>query len=218
MSDPIDGPDPVLAGIAVFLSASIPDPERWSGDFDALEITDAVVAISRSMLSAGAQLVTAAHPTIAPLLLYVAAELPSTPDPRVVIYQSNVFESVLPEASRRFEADGVGILIRTEAVEGEPPDPRYAQASLRLMRRQMLTETQPSAAVFIGGMAGIPLEHEMFAELRPGTPTYPLGQPGGAARQLAEATRSPLHDLLVGGRIYPAIGRAIVEDIRRNLT
>src|SRR5439155_20496577 len=112
-----DGPELVLAGTAVFLSASIPDPTRWTGDFDALEIIDAVVAVGRSMLSAGARLVTAAHPTIAPLLLYVAAELPHAPEPRVVVYQSGVFDSVMPEATRRFEADGVGTLIRTEPVD-----------------------------------------------------------------------------------------------------
>lgn len=214
MSATNDGPELVLAGTAVFLSASIPDPTRWTGDFDALEIIDAVVAVGRSMLSAGARLVTAAHPTIAPLLLYVAAELPHAPEPRVVVYQSGVFDSVMPEATRRFEADGVGTLIRTEPVDGEPPDPRYAIQSLELMRRQMLTETQPHAAIFVGGMMGISLEHQLFTELRPGTPTYPLGQPGGAARELAEANTSQMHDLLVHGRIYPAIGRAIVDDIR----
>jgi hypothetical protein len=59
-------------GRTLFLSASIPDPERWDGEFDALAITDAVVALARTFLSAGWRLVTAAHPTIAPLLLYVA--------------------------------------------------------------------------------------------------------------------------------------------------
>jgi SLOG cluster3 family len=210
-------PAPELAGVTVFLSASIPDASRWNGDFDALEITDAVVAITRSVLSVGAQLITAAHPTIAPLLLYVAAELPSSALPRVVVYQSAVFDSVLPEATRRFEASGVGVLVRTEAVGGEPPDPQRAIGSLELMRREMLTSTQPSAAVFIGGMEGIPAEHALYTELMPGRPTYPLGAPGGAARELAEHGVSRLQDLLRQSHVYPAIGRAIVEDIAKTL-
>jgi hypothetical protein len=206
-------PDQDLAGRAVFLSASIPDPDRWEGDYDALEITDAVVAIGRAILSAGAVLVTAAHPTIAPLLLYVAAELPPSDDPRVLVYQSSTFNPIMPEATLRFEAEGVGTLIRTPAVVGEPPDPAQAPQSLAIMRRQMLTETQPAAAIFIGGMAGIPDEHALFNDLLPRSPTYPLGYPGGESRILAEASESPLQELLVTGTVYPTLGRAIVSDI-----
>lgn len=207
-----------LPGTFVFLSASIPDPTRWNGDFDALEITDAVVAVGRGLLSAGARLVSAAHPTIAPLLLYVAAELPEAAEPRVIIYQSDVFDNVLPEAIRRFEAQGVGTVIRTEPADEEPPDPAQAPQSLDLMRRRMLTETEPRAAIFIGGMEGIPQELDLFGELCPGSPAYPLGQPGGASRELAEASTSPLRPLLLESKIYAAIGRAIVEDIRAHLT
>jgi hypothetical protein len=32
----------------LFVSASIPDPDRWEGEFDALEITDAVVSLARA--------------------------------------------------------------------------------------------------------------------------------------------------------------------------
>jgi SLOG cluster3 family len=209
-------PDHDLDGRAVFLSASIPDPVRWAGEFDPLEITDAVVAIGRAVLSAGALLVTAAHPTIAPLLLYIAAELPPTEAPRVLVYQSAVFDAILPEATLRFEAEGVGRLIRTEAAAGEPPDPAQAPESLAIMRRQMLTEAQPSAAIFIGGMAGISAEHALFHELLPDKPTYPVGFPGGEARALAEESDSRLRSLLIEGTIYPTLGRAIVSDIVRH--
>ena len=101
---------------SIFVSASIPDPERWDGEFDALEITDAVVSLARTFLTAGFRLVTAAHPTIAPLLLYVAAEFPSAATERVAIYQSELFTDVLPAATRRFEAEGVGRLEHTDLV------------------------------------------------------------------------------------------------------
>lgn len=208
-------PEQVLAGNAVFLSASIPDPHRWRGDFDPLEITDAVVAIGRAILSAGATLITAAHPTIAPLLLYIASELPASDEPRVIVYQSAVFDSIMPEETRRFAAEGTGTLITTERVNDEPPDPVLATESLALMRRQMLTEAEPTAAVFIGGMTGIPDEMQLFNELRPGHRTYPIGKPGGEARNLAQAAagEGELAQLLLTGDIYPTLGRLIVDDI-----
>lgn len=206
-----------LGGQRVFLSGSIPDPSRWNGFFDPLEITDAVVSVARAVLSAGAVLVTAAHPTIAPLILYVAAELPNRAQQSVVVYQSAVFDDILPEATRRFEAEGVGEIIRTPAVGSEPADPARAPASLAVMRRQMLTETQPAAAIFIGGMAGIPDEYALFSELLPGRPIYAFGFPGGEARALAESFRSPLGDRLRDGSIYPTLARAIVDDIVRSL-
>lgn len=208
-------PEQVLAGKSVFLSASIPDPERWDGEYDALEITDAVVAIGRSILSAGARLITAAHPTIAPLLLYIASELPASDEPRVIVYQSAVFESIMPAETRRFSAEGTGIVITTERVNDEPPDPARAPESLSLMRNRMLTEAEPNAAVFIGGMAGIPAEMLLFTELRPGRPTYAVGRPGGEARNLSEAAAGAgqLAELLLNGNIYPTLGRLIVDDI-----
>ena len=78
----VDAVQQVLASKAVFLSASIPDPNRWDGDFDALEITDAVFAVGRAILSSCAHLVTPAHPTIAPVLLYIAADIETTGEPR----------------------------------------------------------------------------------------------------------------------------------------
>lgn len=206
--------DETLKGLSIFLSASIPDPERWDGEADPLEITDAVVSLSRVFLTAGVRLVSAAHPTIAPLLLYVAAELPREHDNRVVIYQSQLFEDVLPTATRRFEADGIGSVIWTAAAEGDRPLPGEWDASLDIMRRQMLTETEPAAAVFIGGMEGIPQEYGLFEDLCPDRPTYPIGRPGGEARALALGSDSPLRDRLSHDGVYPALWRAVLNDLK----
>jgi hypothetical protein len=40
----------------VFLSASIPDGRRWEGEFDPLEITDAVIARITAMWTAGGKI------------------------------------------------------------------------------------------------------------------------------------------------------------------
>jgi len=53
-----------------------------------------VVALARACLTAGFRWVTAAHPTVAPLLLYVSAEFPTADDQRVIVYQSELFEDV----------------------------------------------------------------------------------------------------------------------------
>ncbi len=203
---------------AVFLSSSIPDPIRWSGEFDALEITDAVVAVARAVLTAGAKLVTGVRPTIAPLLLYVASELPKVPEPQVLVYQSEVFASVMPEATQRFIDEGYGELVFTDRVGAEPPIPGQAPLSLALMRRRMIEQTRPAGAVFIGGMAGISEEMRVFTEVLPNRPTYALGHPGGEAQRLAQEARGELAEPLLRGTVYPTLGRLIVDDLEvRNL-
>jgi hypothetical protein len=103
---------------------------------------------------------------------------------RVIIYQSQLFEEVLPTATRRFEADGVGSLIWTAAANGDRPEPGHWDESLSIMRRQMLRETTPVAAYFAGGMEGIQEEFSLYTEMFPERPAYPAGRPGGEARAL----------------------------------
>jgi hypothetical protein len=202
---------------AVFLSASIPDPSRWEGAYDAIEVTDAVVAAARAILTRGGLLVSAAHPTIAPLLMYVAAELPASDVTQVIVYQSDLFDDVLPEPTRRFGEDNIGDLRWTPAVEGEAPEPGKWDRSLRLMRHRMLSETDPAAAIFVGGMGGISDEFSMFREVFPDRPVYPVGRPGGEARVLANRTELRVPRQL-DGDVYPALFRRIVADIVESLT
>lgn len=86
--------------------------------------------------------------------------------------------------------------------------------SLEIMRRQMLTETQPAAAAFVGGMQGIPDEYALFSEIRPGQPRFAVGRPGGAARAIAQdQPSSPLRDQLLTGSVYPSIWHAVLQDL-----
>jgi hypothetical protein len=206
-------PERVLVDATIFVSASIPNPQRWNGPADPLAITDAVVSLARVFLSAGARVVTAAHPTIAPLLLYVASELPSERPPEIVTYQSDLFEDVLPPETRRFEQEEIGRFVWTPRAEGERPVPGKWDQSLAIMRRQMLTETSPSAAMFIGGMEGIVAEYSMFTDLFPEALCYPLGRPGGESRMLAERLNSPLAGQLRESRVYPALWRTVLADL-----
>lgn len=201
---------------SIFVSASIPDPRRWRGEFDALEITDAVVALARAFLTAGFRLVTAAHPTIAPLLLYVAAEFRFDTRERVAVYQSELFVDVLPPATRRFEAEGVGHVILTPAASGDRPEPGAWNNSLEIMRHRMLIETNPIAACFVGGMEGIQDEYFLFTDHFPERPTYPVGRPGGEARALLDFhddRPSGLKARLATDGTYPALWRAVIRDL-----
>lgn len=198
----------------IFLSGSIPDPARWEGEYDPLEITDAVVTFARACLTENFRIVTAAHPTLAPLLLYVAAEFPPSAEPLVLIYQSLLFDNVLPTATRRFEAAGVGALVWTEAHEGDHPEPGKWESSLEIMRTQMLDEVNPDAAVFIGGMEGIQTEYALFRDKFPGRPMCAVKRPGGgAARLRGLETRSGSVEL-EQDVTYPTLWRNFIHAVR----
>lgn len=207
-----------LAGVSVFLAASIPDPDRWSGTFDPREITDAVVAAARAVISAGATLVTGAHPTITPLLLDVASEFPVRVNaPRVLVYQSALFEEVLPRAARWFAEDGVGELRMTKAAPGDRIEPGFRAESLSFMRETMFTQTHPAAGIFIGGMQGITAELHLLRELVPEAAIYPLARPGGEAAQLLEFAPPEVRQLLAESAVYPTVFRTVVDDLASRL-
>ncbi len=202
-----------LSGSTIFISASIPDRERWKGNFDPLGITDAVVAVARTVLQNGGKLVTAAHPTIAPLLLYVAAEQLEENDQRIIVYQSRAFKDVLPVATKRYQDEGIGKIKWTARIDKEPPDPKRAPKSLKKMRYQMLKESKPVAAVFIGGMEGISDEYNLFHKLYPASPVYAFKQPGGEARKIVDKLPYKLESELAESDIYSTVARYVVDDI-----
>ena len=222
-----------LSGSTIFISASIPDPERWKGSFDPLGITDAVVAVARAVLQNGGKLVTAAHPTIAPLLLYVATEhlgkykiateqlgesdvateQSKESDQRIIVYQSRAFEDVLPVETKRYQDKGIGKINWTDRIGDEPPDPKFAPKSLKKMRCQMLKGSKPVAAVFIGGMKGISDEYNLFHKLYRAAPVYAFSRPGGEARKLVGKSPEKLQPELAKSDVYSTLARYIVNDI-----
>jgi hypothetical protein len=54
------------------------------------------------------------------------------------------------------------------------------------MRETMISRTDLIAAVFIGGMEGVLVEHEMFRRHHADAVVLPVASPGGAARLLAQ--------------------------------
>jgi hypothetical protein len=209
MSTPLDG-------LSIFISASVPDPNRWAGDFDAFEITEAVTALTSAFISAGADIVTAAHPTIAPLIITVARRLPELERHRhrIWLYQSEFFRGKLPAATTQLMRESLVRVTWTSIVAGADGEPDR-DGSLRAMRKQMLHEQEPSAAVFVGGMEGIFDEHQMLSTTRPQAALYPLRAPGGEAANLP-ATED-LEAELGTSRLYPYLADLLVDDLASRL-
>jgi hypothetical protein len=197
-----------------FLSASVPDPNRWDASFDPFEITDAVVAFASAFLSAGWTLVTAAHPTIAPLILHVGGGLRTLQDVgQVRLYQSDLFQGSLPEATLTLAEQDFVTIVWTSKVEGDEPQYGRWDDSLLAMRRQMFTDNEIEAAIFVGGMEGITDEWALLAQLRPSAGRFPIWGPGGASAGLSPPTE--LAEELTTSRLYPFLAEVVLDYLRR---
>ena len=182
----------------IFLSASIPIPDRdkkYYDTADIIAIRDAVIALTTILLPHH-RLIWGGHPSITPLIYYVIertiinklertdwdirlseeeceivkSELKSKVQNHVTLYQSLYFKEIFPEDNNKFEN-----IVFT-------PSTGDKLASIRLMRQNMLSENQFSAAVFIGGMDGIEAEFNMFREQQPDALLLPIASTGAATR------------------------------------
>lgn len=229
---------PPLHGAAVFLSASVPHPERdkrfLAGPLDEWlmlrvidqRVFDAVQCLVAQLLSAGGRLVHGGHPSITNAIAAQAGnwlpssdEVPGEGEPPVLLYQSKFFANKpAPPGREEMAASGFAslrwsaITFAESRVEDRPiierfgllpewieawlpkqaaPDASPAlREALLVMRLQMLLETQPRAAVCIGGMEGLEAEAELYTDLchhrlLPGDGTvHVLSSTFGAAAQL----------------------------------
>lgn len=200
-----------LAGRTVFMSASVPArgrAEKFHRIKDAfLEIEQAVVSLTRAVLSEGGTLVFGGHPSISPLVATVAGEYrPAAfaesrgerPTAQVQIYQSKIFHGHAHEETmlmfRLGLADVRWIDKHPDEHFDDPPPksgPRFP-LSLLAMRLAMIEETRPDAMVAIGGMEGVEEEARIFHDFQSGRPCYVLGETGGACRLLAEQPPWPI--------------------------
>jgi hypothetical protein len=197
-----------LSGMALFLSASVPARRSGYERLD-LNVDEAVITLARTVFAEGGQLVFGGHPSISPLVLTIASEYDSDA-PLALIYQSEIFQNMIPEKTLMLEAMGYGHIVWTAAAEGEEllhdgTTGRWlVPRSLEIMRRAMIEETSPAAYVSAGGMEGVEQEVDLFHELRPAAPVYAIESTGGASATLA-ASRS----------YVTAIDRKIETDIRK---
>ncbi|MGZ4009906.1 MAG: SLOG domain-containing protein [Flavisolibacter sp.] len=156
----------------IFLSASIPLPERDAKYFetaDIVAIRDAIIALTTVVLPKH-KIIWGGHPSITPLIYYVMEKLGLNIQEHVNLYQSLWFESLFPEDNNKFEN-----IVFTDKLQDIP-------SSVQLMRDRMLSENKFSAAVFIGGMEGIEAEYNMFREKHPNALLLPIASTGAATR------------------------------------
>lgn len=160
---------------AIFLSASVPLINRGKYHETAnpfliqCAVREMIIAVIRQH-----KIVWGGHPAITPMVWNVCEDLGADYSESVVLYQSKFFEDRFPEENERF-----GNVIFTDSIA------HSREKSLMLMRRQMLSRDDLIGAVFIGGMEGVELEHEIFRSFHPHARVLPVPSPGGAALNLA---------------------------------
>ena len=157
--------------INIFLSASVPLPNRDRRFFDTadvLAIREAVKALVEVVLPIG-RITCGGHPAITPLLALFVREAGLRQD-RVSIFQSALFEGRMPTELTDF------VDVRVIPAVGT-----NREASLRVMREKMVTSQRFAAAVVIGGMEGVFEEVDLFIRHHPSAVVLPLASTGAAA-------------------------------------
>jgi hypothetical protein len=157
--------------IDVFLSASVPLPQRDRRFFDTadvLAIREAVKALIEVVLPVG-RITCGGHPAITPLLALFVREAGLRPD-AVTIFQSSLFAERMPPEI----ADFVDVRV-------VPAVGKDREASLTVMREEMVASRRFAAAVIIGGMEGVFDELDLFVRHHPRAVVLPLASTGAAA-------------------------------------
>ncbi|MGY4106352.1 SLOG domain-containing protein [Aeromonas encheleia] len=160
----------------IFLSASVPLVGRGSYYETAnpfliqCAVRELVIAVIRQC-----KIVWGGHPAITPMIWSICEDLGVDYSQSVILYQSAFFEDHYPEENQCFQN-----VIVTDA------DRNDMGASLKIMRTQMLSREDLTAAVFIGGMDGVKIEHDLFRGFHPAAKVLAVPSPGGAALELAK--------------------------------
>ena len=158
----------------IFLSASIPSPERhpkYYESADIIAIREAIIALTTIALPHH-RIIWGGHPSITPLIYFVMEKmgLQNKIQEHVTLYQSEYFKDKFPVDNNKFEN-----LILTKNL-GDIP------SSIQHMRIRMFTENKFNAAIFIGGMDGIEVEYKMFKEYHPEALILPIASTGAATK------------------------------------
>ena len=186
----------------VFLSASIPYPDRDKKYYDTADIVsirDAVRALATVVIPK-AQLVWGGHPSITPLIRFVMDKMNVDLKKHVTLYQSLFFEEYFPPDNFAFEN-----IVLTERRNNR-------DESLELMRNMLINENDFKVGIFIGGMEGINDEYLMFKERHPNALILPMASTGAAAKILYENQPQDYDIRLKNDYAYMALFRDLLHD------
>ena len=186
----------------VFLSASIPYPDRDKKFYDTADIVsirDAVRALA-TVVFPKAHLIWGGHPSITPLIRFVMDKMNVDLKKHVTLYQSLFFEEYFPPDNFAFEN-----IVLTERRNRR-------DESLELMRSELINENNFKVGIFIGGMEGINDEYIMFKERHPNALILPIASTGAAAKILYESQPQAYDIRLKNDYAYMALFRDLLND------
>ena len=187
----------------IFLSASIPYPERDKRFYDTADIIairDAVRALATVVIPKS-HLVWGGHPSITPLIRYVMERMNFDVKSHISIYQSLFFEERFPKDNFAFEN-----IILT-------PKLGTQDESLELMRISMLNDNDFKAGIFIGGMEGIIDEFEVFKKYNPKASVLPVASTGAAAKIIFQNASEEFNPKLETDFAYMALFSDLLSEI-----
>lgn len=186
----------------VFLSASIPYPDRDKKFYDTADIVsirDAVRALATVVIPK-AHLIWGGHPSITPLIRFVMDRMSIDLKKHITLYQSLFFEEYFPPVNFAFEN-----IVLTEKKNNR-------DESLVLMRSKLINENDFKVGIFIGGMEGINDEYLMFKERHPNALILPIASTGAAANILYENQPQNFDISLKNDYAYMALFRDLLND------
>lgn len=186
----------------VFLSASIPYPDRDKKFYDTADIVsirDAVRALATVVIPK-AHLIWGGHPSITPLIRFVMDRMNVDLKKHVTLYQSLFFEEYFPPDNFAFEN-----IVLTEKRNNR-------DESLELMRSKLINENDFKVGIFIGGMEEINDEHLMFKERHPNALILPMASTGAAAKILYDSQPQAYDIRLKNDYAYMALFRDLLHN------
>lgn len=186
----------------IFLSASIPYPDRDKKFYDTADVVairDAVRALA-TVIIPNAHLVWGGHPSITPLIRSVMEGMNVDLKKHVTLYQSLFFKNNFLEDNFAFE----NIILTPETVD--------LKESLAIMRNSLILDNNFSIGIFIGGMEGINEEFELFVNAHPNAIVLPIASTGAAAKILFDKIEPHLNIRLLNDYAYMALFRDLLAD------
>lgn len=186
----------------VFLSASIPYPDRDKKFYDTADIVsirDAVRALATVVIPK-AHLIWGGHPSITPLIRFVMDRMNVNLKTHITLYQSLFFEEYFPSDNFAFEN-----IVLTEKRNNR-------DESLELMRNKLINENDFKVGIFIGGMEGINDEYEIFKESHPNALILPIASTGAAANILYKNQHQNFDIRLKSDYAYMALFRDLLSE------
>ena len=186
----------------VFLSASIPTPDRDKKFFDTADIVairDAARALATVVIPK-AHLIWGGHPSITPLIRFVMERMNADFKKHITLYQSLYFEDKFP--SDNFEFENI-VLTERKNTRDE---------SLELMRRHLINDNDFKVGIFIGGMEGINDEYLMFKKRHVDALILPVASSGAAAKMLYDSQPQKFDARLLNDYAYMALFRDLIKN------